>query len=70
VLSGYVISIFKATSLLSFISLREVFAVARNEAALNFRYFELFTIVMIIYLALAIPTSVGLKQFSTRYFRW
>lgn len=70
VLSGYVISIFKATSLLSFISLREVFAVARNEAALNFRYFELFTIVMLIYLALAIPTSVGLKQFSSRYFRW
>jgi len=70
VLSGYVISIFKATSLLSFISLREVFAVARNEAALNFRYFELFVIVMIIYLALAIPTSVGLKQLSSRYFRW
>ena len=70
VLSGYIISVFKATSLLSFISLREVFAVARNVAALNFRYFELFTIVMLIYLALAVPTSLGLKQFSNRFFRW
>ena len=70
ILSGYIISIFKATSLLSFISLREVFAVARNEAALNFRYFELFTIVMLIYLALAIPTSLGLKYASGRFLRW
>lgn len=70
ILSGYIISIFKATSLLSFISLREVFAVARNEAALNFRYFELFTIVMLIYLALAIPTSLSLKYVSGRFFRW
>lgn len=70
ILSGYIISIFKATSLLSFISLREVFAVARNEAALNFRYFELFTIVMLIYLALAIPTSLSLKYVSGRFLRW
>jgi polar amino acid transport system permease protein len=70
VLTGYVISIFKATSLLSFISLREVFAVARNEAALNFRYFELFAIVMVIYLALTVPLTIGLKKFSNRYFIW
>ncbi len=70
VLSGYIISIFKATSLLSFISLREVFAVSRNLAALNFRYVELFALVMVIYLLLALPTAFGLKLLSRRLFRW
>jgi ABC-type amino acid transport system permease subunit len=65
--TSYLISIFKATSLLSFISLREVFAVARNEAALNFRYLELFAIVMIIYLAMGVPTIVALRALARRW---
>ncbi len=65
--TSYLISIFKATSLLSFISLREVFAVARNEAALNFRYLELFALVMIIYIAMGAPTIVALRVLARRW---
>jgi hypothetical protein len=68
VYTGYFISIFKATALLSFISLREVFGVARNLAALNFRYIELFTIVMIIYLLMGIP-AVLLMRAVERHWR-
>lgn len=65
--TSYLISIFKATSLLSFISLREVFGVARNEAALNFRYFELFALVMAIYLAMGVPMVIALRALARRW---
>lgn len=65
--TSYLISIFKATSLLSFISLREVFGVARNEAALNFRYVELFALVMLIYLAMGVPTIIALRALARRW---
>ena len=64
---GYAISVYKATSLLSFISLREVFGVARNLAALNFRYIELFAIVMLIYLAMGIPTIILFRAVERRF---
>jgi polar amino acid transport system permease protein len=67
VYTGYFISIFKATALLSFISLREVFGVARNLAALNFRYIELFTIVMIIYLLMGIPAVLLMRAVERRW---
>lgn len=54
--TGYFISIFKATSLLSFITVPELFSVARNLASLNFRYLELFALVMVFYLAMGYPT--------------
>jgi polar amino acid transport system permease protein len=54
--TGYIISMFKATSLLSFIAIPELFGAAKAIASSNFQYFELFALVMIFYLLMAYPT--------------
>lgn len=54
--TGYVISMFKATSLLSFIAIPELFGAAKRIAATNYQYFEVFALVMFLYLAMAYPT--------------
>lgn len=59
--TGEFISIFKATSLLSFITINEVFGTATNLAAQNFQYFDLFIGVLIFYLAMGVPTALLLK---------
>jgi len=63
---GYVLTIFKATSLLSFITVPELFGAARITAAMNFRYFELFALVMIGYLIIGIPVAYGLTLLERR----
>jgi polar amino acid transport system permease protein len=63
---GYVLTIFKATSLLSFITVPELFGAARTLAALNFRYFELFGLVMVGYLLVGIPVALGLNWLERR----
>lgn len=60
--TGYFITMYKATSLLSFITVNELFGAARFQAALNFRYFELFGLVMLAYLAIGIPTVTILHR--------
>jgi polar amino acid transport system permease protein len=64
--TGYFITMYKATSLLSFITVPELFGYARFEAATNFRYFELFGIVMLLYLAIGVPTVVVLHWIERR----
>lgn len=64
--TGYVVTMYKATSLLSFITVRELFGTARFAAALNFRYFELFALVMVGYLLLGIPTVILLHRLERR----
>lgn len=54
--TGYVISMFKATSLLSFIAIPELFGAAKAIAASNYQYFEVFALVMVLYLMMAYPT--------------
>ncbi|MGE0240675.1 MAG: amino acid ABC transporter permease [Parvibaculaceae bacterium] len=54
--TGYVISMFKATSLLSFIAIPELFGAAKAIAASNYQYFEVFALVMLLYLMMAYPT--------------
>src|SRR5690606_7621639 len=54
--TGYVISMFKATSLLSFIAIPELFGAAKAIAATNYQYFEVFALVMVLYLMMAYPT--------------
>jgi polar amino acid transport system permease protein len=54
--TGYVISMFKATSLLSFIAIPELFGAAKAIAATNYQYFEVFALVMVFYLLMAYPT--------------
>jgi polar amino acid transport system permease protein len=64
--TGYFITMYKATSLLSFITVPELFGYARFEAATNFRYFELFGIVMVLYLAIGVPTVAVLHWVERR----
>lgn len=59
---GYFVTMYKATALLSFITVPELFGAARFLAALNFRYFELFVLVMLAYLAIGIPTVLLLHR--------
>ena len=63
---GYVLTIFKAPSLLSFITVPELFGAARVTAAMNFRYFELFGLVMVGYLLIGIPVAYGLTLWERR----
>lgn len=65
--TGYFISIFKATSLLSFITVPELFSVARERASQNFRYLELFALVMAFYLAMGYPTVWLLRRLERRW---
>jgi polar amino acid transport system permease protein len=64
--TGYFITMYKATSLLSFITVPELFGFARFTAADNFRYYELFGIVMLLYLAIGIPTVTLLHWLERR----
>jgi polar amino acid transport system permease protein len=64
--TGYVISMFKATSLLSFIAIPELFGAAKAIAATNYQYFEVFALVMVLYLIMAYPTVWIIRAFENR----
>jgi polar amino acid transport system permease protein len=57
---GYFISMFKDTSLLSFIAVPELFESAQQIGAQNFRYFELFALVLVMYVAMVYPMAAAL----------
>jgi polar amino acid transport system permease protein len=65
--TGYIISMFKATSLLSFIAIPELFGAAKNVAASNYQYFELFALVMVFYLLMAYPTVWIIRGIERRF---
>lgn len=55
------IGLFKDTALVSTISVQELLFSGRLLASTNFRYFEIFTIVAIIYFILSYPASLGVR---------
>lgn len=64
--TSYVISMFKATSLLSFIAIPELFGAAKMIAGTNYQYLELFALVMILYLVMAYPTIWAIRAVENR----
>ena len=65
-LGNYFISLFKDTSLVSVITVRELVYNGHIVAAVNYQYFAVFTIVGIIYLALSYPGSLGVQYLERR----
>jgi len=65
-LGNYFISLFKDTSLVSVITVRELVYTGQIIAAVNYQYFAVFTIVGIIYLALSYPGSLGVQYLERR----
>ena len=47
--SSYFVAMFKATALMSLVALPDLFGVARNIGSQNFRYFELYALVLVAY---------------------
>jgi polar amino acid transport system permease protein len=60
------IGLFKDTALVSTISVQELLFSGRFIASENFRYFEVFTVVALIYLALSYPSSLGIRWLERR----
>ena len=57
-LGNYFISLFKDTSLVSIVTVKELMFTGQIIAATNFQYFTIFTIIGIIYLSLSYPASL------------
>jgi len=79
-LGNYFISLFKDTSLVSIVTVKELMFTGQIIAATNFQYFTIFTIIGIIYLSLSYPSSlfvsylerrmkVGYRRKPTRFLR-
>jgi polar amino acid transport system permease protein len=65
-LGNYFISLFKDTSLVSIITIKELMFTGQIIAATNFQYFTIFTIIGIIYLALSYPGSLFVTYLERR----
>jgi polar amino acid transport system permease protein len=57
-LGNYFISLFKDTSLVSIVTVRELMFTGQIISASNFQYFTVFTIIGIIYLSISYPASL------------
>src|SRR5262249_41596743 len=79
-LGNYFISLFKDTSLVSIVTVKELMFTGQIIAATNFQYFTIFTIIGIIYFSLSYPSSllvgylerrmkVGYRRKPTRFLR-
>lgn len=66
VLGNYLIGMFKETPLLATITVLELLGTAQAEAATTFRYFEPYTLVGIIFLALSYPSARLVKRLEAR----
>ncbi|WP_368508645.1 ectoine/hydroxyectoine ABC transporter permease subunit EhuD [Bradyrhizobium lupini] len=66
-LGNYVVSMFKETPLLSTITVIELMAQARIIANVNYRYVEPMTMVGIFFLAVSIPSVIGLHYLERHY---
>src|SRR6266481_3792665 len=65
-LGNYFISLFKDTSLVSIVTVKELMFTGQIIAATNFQYFTIFTIIGIIYLALSYPGSLFVSYLERR----
>jgi ectoine/hydroxyectoine ABC transporter permease protein EhuD len=79
-LGNYFISLFKDTSLVSIVTVKELMFTGQIIAATNFQYFTIFTIIGVIYFSLSYPSSllvqylerrmkVGYRRKPTRFLR-
>jgi polar amino acid transport system permease protein len=67
-LGNYFIGLFKDTSLVSTIAVTDLLFSGTLIAAQNFQYFGVFTAVALIYLAISLPASQGVRRLE-RHFR-
>ena len=65
-LGNYFISLFKDTSLVSIVTVKELMFTGQIIAATNFQYFTIFTIIGIIYFALSYPSSLCVSYLERR----
>ena len=65
-LGNYFISLFKDTSLVSIVTVKELMFPGQIIAATNFQYFTIFTIIGIIYLSLSYPASLFVSYLERR----
>jgi len=66
VLGNYLIGMFKETPLLATITVLELLGTAQAEAATTYRYFEPYTLVGLIFLALSYPSAQLVKRLEAR----
>lgn len=66
VFGNYLIAMFKDTPLLATITVVELLGTAQAEAAMSYRYFEPYTIVGLIFLALSWPSAWLVRILETR----
>jgi polar amino acid transport system permease protein len=65
-LGNYLVAMFKETPLLATITVLELLGTAQNEAATSYRYFESYTLVGLIFLALSIPAAMLVRRLEGR----
>ena len=66
-LGNYLIGMFKDVPVLSIITVYELLATAKLLASQSFRYFETFTLVGLIFLAISYPSSVVVRRLERRF---
>lgn len=64
--ANYIIGMFKATSLVSAVAVRELLYTAKTIAAYNFRYYELYLLVAIMYFIVCFTTSRLIRRFENK----
>jgi polar amino acid transport system permease protein len=65
-LGNYFISLFKDTSLVSIVTVRELMFTGQIIASMNFQYFTIFTIIGIIYFGLSYPSALLVQYLERR----
>lgn len=65
-LGNYFISLFKDTSLVSIVTVKELMFTGQIIAATNFQYFTIFTLIGAIYLAISYPGSLFVQYLEKR----
>lgn len=65
-LGNYLIAMFKETPLLATITVLELLGTAQSDAAATYRYFESYTLVGLIFLALSIPAALLVRRLEVR----
>jgi His/Glu/Gln/Arg/opine family amino acid ABC transporter permease subunit len=65
--SSYFVAMFKATALMSLVALPDLFGVARNIGSQNFRYFELYAIVLMTYYVIGSTALFFMRRLERRW---
>ena len=65
--TGYFVSMFKATSLLSIVAASELMGVADEIAFFNFRYLEVYGVTFVIYAVIGTVSVVAIRRLAQRW---